>query len=346
MVAKSRYSVLRSPPNEYGETAIWFEKTQTWQTQPKPYKVALPFSSTVAVVQVDSNPFNIRHDVSYATVPPGSLLTAAQNKAYSQLKEQFSEQQQWANNFLEYKKTVSMISDRALQLYRFTVALRRLDFGRAFKAIGISPRGGRLPRRFTRPWKNFGDLWLEFHFGWEPLVKDIGLGVETLVRFDPGSKVLRARATVRDQELTRGPGGSFDHLQWRSSALYGMTVRFENPNLAMANELGFVNPLSILWENVPFSFVVDWFVNIGDCLASITDFSGVSIYNKFNTSKVEGLKKSHLWVHGGDLNVLYVKTTRTPGSIPGPVLAVKPFNGLSVTRAATSVALLLKGLKG
>lgn len=343
MVEKNRSTVLRSPPDDFGQTAIWFEKTQWWNTQPRPYKAPLSFQCTVSRVDKDVNPYDIRHGTSYCTVPPDHLLVAAQNRAYSQLKESLGEQQQWANNFLEYRKTVDSIADRASQLYRFTVALRRGRFGDALAYLGL--HDFKYNSKKLEKIKNFGDLWLEFHFGWEPLVKDIGLGVETLTSFDPGSRWLRARASARDRDLTRSPPASFDSLSWETHVLYGAMVRFENPNHALADRLGFVNPLSIAWENVPFSFVVDWFVNVGDCLAAFTDFSGTTLLHKWNTSKVIGVRKSQLWFHAGWLDTTYVRTVRTAGVIPGPVLAVKPFKGLSVTRAATAIALLLKGLK-
>jgi hypothetical protein len=40
---------------------------------------------------------------------------------------------------------------------------------------------------------------------------------------------------------------------------------------AILYSLGVTKPLSIIWEAIPFSFVVDWFVRVGDWLSSLED---------------------------------------------------------------------------
>lgn len=37
----------------------------------------------------------------------------------------------------------------------------------------------------------------------------------------------------------------------------------------LCRAFGFDNPLEIIWERIPYSFVVDWFLNVGDLLGSI-----------------------------------------------------------------------------
>jgi hypothetical protein len=41
---------------------------------------------------------------------------------------------------------------------------------------------------------------------------------------------------------------------------------------ALANDLAFIDPLTTLWEIVPYSFIVDWFVNIGDLVKAYSPF--------------------------------------------------------------------------
>lgn len=71
---------------------------------------------------------------------------------------------------------------------------------------------------------------------------------------------------------------------------YSQTIKLQadlvitNPNLAMISQFGLANPLAIAWELVPFSFVLDWFVNVGDYLSSLTDFVGVELKNASTTT--------------------------------------------------------------
>jgi hypothetical protein len=47
-----------------------------------------------------------------------------------------------------------------------------------------------------------------------------------------------------------------------------------NSRLAELQSFGVINPLSIAWEVVPFSFVVDWFIPIGATLEALTSTAG------------------------------------------------------------------------
>jgi hypothetical protein len=40
---------------------------------------------------------------------------------------------------------------------------------------------------------------------------------------------------------------------------------------AILHSLGVTKPLSVIWELVPFSFVVDWFVSVGEWISSLED---------------------------------------------------------------------------
>jgi hypothetical protein len=72
-------------------------------------------------------------------------------------------------------------------------------------------------------------------------------------------------------------------------------VRFtvDNHLAAFLAQTGFTNPINLIWEVIPFSFVWDWFQPIGPWLESFSDFHGLvfldgyqSLYTK---QKVESL---------------------------------------------------------
>jgi hypothetical protein len=142
----------------------------------------------------------------------------------------------------------------------------------------------------------------------------------------------------------------------------GAEFTVNNPNTLLMNQMGFINPASIAWEAVPFSFVVDWFANVGQVLNSATDFVGLSMKNPF-TTKFQHIVQDV--VAAGTYPVYYnyphvhsvlewitlyiakyesVYVTRTT-SITGPVLALKPFKGFSPIRGLTAASLLVQTLK-
>ena len=156
------------------------------------------------------------------------------------------------------------------------------------------------------------------------------------------------QGTGKDYEdsVYTGPG-SARHIAYTT---YGVRVKGEvgviNPNLYLLQQLGLLNPASIAWELVPYSFVLDWFSNIGQVLGQFTAFAGL------DTSRVSWTYKSAMqrreWITYSPENVIqYDGPTfnsyclqRFVG-IPTVLPTIYPYKGLSVTRGLTAIALVL-----
>lgn len=119
-----------------------------------------------------------------------------------------------------------------------------------------------------RPVRDLGSRWLEFQYGWKPLASTV---------FDIYEKHL---VPAPDRlMIVRGKGsdvnyGSHDgyvsnnyptKTNWWTSTRCEIKARFK-PSSSMAQTLGeytSLNPASILWELTPWSFVVDWVLDLG-----------------------------------------------------------------------------------
>jgi hypothetical protein len=129
------------------------------------------------------------------------------------------------------------------------------------------------------------------------------------------------------------------------------TVRVDNPNLFLANQLGLLD-LALPWKLVPFSFLVDWFVNVEQMISSVSDWFGCTLIQPGTTAFARGSNTELSTTRHYAPPHLYTQSTRNQTSvelerstgISGPALIVKPFKGLSVTRGATAIALVLSVL--
>jgi hypothetical protein len=80
---------------------------------------------------------------------------------------------------------------------------------------------------------------------------------------------------VRRNELP----GDYDELsRIRHTVICELGAVLDNPSLAYLNTFGLINPLSIAWELVPWSFAIDWFVPVGKTLEAVTATVGL-IFN-------------------------------------------------------------------
>lgn len=139
--------------------------------------------------------------------------------------------------------------------------------------------------------------WLQYRYGWKPLMYDVRDLTTALLKSErvPGL-VLRARAkrdlvfrNTSAQTLlwgntswkVYGTTRRDHHITVRAGVRYRITdsslKQFRSSSLGLSLD----NVVSTVWEVVPFSFVLDWFYNIGDWLRAITPAPGISIESTY-----------------------------------------------------------------
>lgn len=179
----------------------------------------------------------------------------------------------------ELGKSADLLSDTAQQIARAVASVRKGKFSRAARELGIvRPKG-------MHQSKAFADNWLKLSYGWGPLIADT---VGIMKHIHRGSRLLniesksRIESTIPMKASSRGvsqgsEGTNLHHLLYDFDYT-GKWVRREQvllrfrPNSNFwdqASRLGFTNPGQLFWESVPLSFVVGWFINLGDWLGNL-----------------------------------------------------------------------------
>lgn len=179
--------------------------------------------------------------------------------------------------FAERKKTISMVAEATVALANLYGDLRR----------GRNPFKG---NRKVNP-KNAHNLWLEYSYGWVPLVSDVYDTLEfqknnapttTIRKKVTGSQVVN----YSDVEPSLGSYVRTTHdIHLRHVVNVGAKVRIEDPGWAFLNQFDISNPLSLTWELLPYSFVVDWFIPVGDFLRIQNALAGVTLVNSYQVTK-------------------------------------------------------------
>lgn len=191
--------------------------------------------------------------------------------------------------FAEFRQTRNLIATTAVNFVRAYADIRKGRFSRAAKRLGLDEtpaalKGGRAKGMSPH------ERWLEYRYGWIPLLSDIKGSIEYLhekavakqfysvVKSTHEELETIISTLIDDGNVTRA-GTSFRVSTKRTATITRkgiVTYRFRvtNQNLAQNHQLGLDNPALIAWELVPFSFVADWFVNVGDVLGQIGAFSG------------------------------------------------------------------------
>lgn len=345
------------PTNKFGYTPEWGRIYRTWHRQQKPYNLPLPFNFYLQKVVSSSNTWDNSQEYYSGNGMDPIIQLDAYDKAYKRFVGKMGEKASLAVSMAEYQQSLNMIAKRAVQLRKFVRALRGLRFYEAGSVLGIAPadiRRMRLNVRYGA--KSFGNNWLEFWFGWAPLVNDVATAVEVLQRPKPDI-VFTATGSARDLRLTASNYQYKSFTNWEAKVKIGGFVKVTNPNLYLANQLGFVNPVTVALELVPFSWFANWFGTIQEFISGFTDFMGVELINPYVT-RYNVTTTSDNWTivnvppseNAGRVDYftykwLNVHCYRTIGQPPGPTLRFRSPWRLSSTRALTASSLLLQTLK-
>lgn len=339
------------------------EQSRTGYRQRKPYNLPLRYSysdihSSVATYDTRTPGSRASTGVVYSAcwnrLSPVTIssISDAQNKAISRFSAHLGGNQEDSGlgvDWSQRREAVSMMTGRLISLLEFAVKLRARDFGGAAKALSMVPRDFKKAK-LRNGAKFFGNNWLEFHFGWQPLVSDVYNAINILQMDIPHGIIKGSAKVSRSQTLHTTPPYTkrTSVYELNVKAKVGATIVVDNPNLFLANKLGLVNPALVAWDLVPFSFIVDWFVTTNDVLSSFSNTYGVSMSDGW--SSVGWLSSIN------DVQVVsnpaYVKTVkgtvfsfdRSLG-LPSPTLKVRPVKQLSVSRGLTAASLLAQHLK-
>lgn len=180
----------------------------------------------------------------------------------------------------ESRSTVGMVAGNAVRVFNAYRHIRKGRLSKALKALSLDKKG------HTFSSKNASGRWLELQYGWLPLMSDIYGGYEQLNKgFREKDQLLNVRArrkgVVPFDPFLGSKGDTYftysaDSLEMKYSAECKIWYKMSNDKLSKAATMGLTNPLEIAWELVPFSFVVDWFLPIGDFLSNLDATNGLT----------------------------------------------------------------------
>lgn len=122
--------------------------------------------------------------------------------------------------------------------------------------------------------KHWAKHWLEYKYGWSPLVSDLYATVQEFSRVVPTLLTLKSKATIRDSGEFKVSQSSTDYhtaATWEASGRtrFGVVWEPSTSTLSTLARLSSLNPASIAWELTPFSFVFDWFVDVGSYIRDL-----------------------------------------------------------------------------
>jgi hypothetical protein len=255
----------------------------------------------------------------------------------------------------EYRETAAFVSSAMEKTAGFIRQLRRGNVSGALAAI----TGKRNPRL-----KDVADVaantQLAVSYGLVPLIHDVYGACKALDKRNPPElEVLRKQSGdvvgVDCQKLSSNSYWKYkNHVKGEIRAKCVVFYVVDNPLYRKIDAFGLFNPLNIAWELVPLSFVVDWFIPVGNYLSSIVPPQGVKFQKGWESWNAKGssFNSTHIVPAGiggatwdtEASTIEVVKGRNVLGGFPRYHLVI-PDLSLSKRQLANGMALLFQALK-
>lgn len=181
------------------------------------------------------------------------------------------------------KETIDMVTSTVRRLTSAYHAMRHKNWRHVSNILGISYR---IPRKKNH--NNPPALWLEYTYGWAPLVSDAYLLLNK-----PFPELRHRVASGKDFTVqVSDDASSYSYTSEIAIRIRCVGEIFVNDSTVKAiSYYGIDNPSLAIWEAMPYSFVVDWFSGIGEYLQSLSAFNGIGVRN-YSASTSYNIKSS------------------------------------------------------
>lgn len=224
-----------------------------------------------------------------------------------------------ATALAEATTTTAWLGGRVQTLARALIAVKRGRFGDAVAAINNTPVGPRPrwvkdiqryrhrpPRDWEpKPWRPGADLasrYLEFKYGLLPVLFDVIGGAQALSDFlhsKPDHLLTSVRVSRKAMyeaavTLPVNANGVEGFGQFDTYARWGgkieLIYQIEVASLKRASELGLLSP-NVVWELMPYSFLVDMVVPVGDFLEACSATLGCHFISGWELEYIRGVSQ-------------------------------------------------------
>lgn len=167
----------------------------------------------------------------------------------------------------EGRRTYSMLANSSVNLWTLFLAAKRRQWSKVAELLGPG----------NKPYRKAADNWLQLQYGWKPLLSDIHGAYGILTNLDPKTFTISGSST---NTRTHPVSGETGYAHWSGEITCRGYAKFvavlDGSYNHLGNTAGLTNPAALAWELLPYSFVVDWFVPVGNVLQAYGDSAGLN----------------------------------------------------------------------
>lgn len=232
-----------------------------------------------------------------------SVPTSVKNSVKSKLRKRIKDEQWNAAVMLrEMKDSVDLIASSARKLQNAMLCAVRKDWKGVAYWLGV-------PLKKFKDGTKPAEAWLEFHFGWAPIVSDMVDAANFLATVGEHKPRLRVAAGARIKDTgtaknttLRIPGGNTlfggdwpltQKIRLETLTDYKVICWYELDQgwLRDLSKIGFTNPVSLIYNTTAFSWLFEWLIPLGEVLSGLDATIGLKFLSGTETTYREASLK-------------------------------------------------------
>lgn len=225
-----------------------------------------------------------------------SVPTSVKNAVKSKLRKRIKEEQWNAAVMLrEMKDSVNLIASSAKKLQNAMLCAVRKDWKGVAYWLGV-------PLKKFKDGTKPAEAWLEFHFGWAPIVSDMVGAANFLATVGEHKPRLRVAAGARLKDTgtakvttLRIPGGNTDfggnwplkqRMRLETLTDYKIICWYELDQgwLRDLAKIGFTNPAELIYNTTAFTWLIEWLIPLGEVLSGLDATIGLKFLSGTETT--------------------------------------------------------------
>lgn len=233
-------------------------------------------------------------------IPPGSTDTESDLKALVKLRDN---QVEIGMMLADLTGSLETLFGKAVLLQHSLLSLKRGSLKGTFRNLKKMGFGGtyssfksKMSMKNGRWSRNLSQRWLEAQFAFIPTIKDIYVLAEVhKVGFERVAPQIyisgKGKSRRKIDDNSEKKVSDFETISYNETGTYtGITKLFAVLNdyaLRTLGNVGLENPFVIAWDLLPFSFVIDWILPIGNFIKAWSSRIGLSFKNGYRSYKLD-----------------------------------------------------------
>lgn len=236
----------------------------------------------------------------------------------------------------EYRQTANLFSRAASDVWHLFHATRQ---GKGLKQLKrmFNPQSAAYDRQVAQQW-------LRYQYGFKPVFNDIYASCEELNKklFEGVWVYVRVRGKEYKSGLAVWPDAKTRAGESSWSITHNLTLQarymIADSSVKQLSQVGISNPLHAAWELIPYSFIVDWLLPVGQWLSSLDALNGTKNLSFYEVLHSRGAEHGSTYGGGFTNEFNFYSRNGPKTTIPMPRLRYQPSD--SLTKIVNGLALL------